>query len=102
LFLQDSQSIDTEDTVMRRTLSAAAVAVALAAAACASSPEVAPTAQERTQIETALRNGGYSRWEGIKLQGGAWAVDDARSSDGRTYDLRLDRNTMAVIGKEVD
>jgi hypothetical protein len=29
-------------------------------------------------------------------------VDDAKSIDGRTYDLRLDRNTLGVIGKEVD
>jgi hypothetical protein len=87
---------------MRRTLAVGAIALALAAAGCTTSREQVPTAQERTRIETALRAGGYTKWEGIVMREGAWRVDDAKSVDGRTYDLRLDRNTMAVIGKEVD
>lgn len=57
----------------------------------------APTEEERTKIEEALRAEGFTRWEEIELDDdGHWEVDDAVSSDGREYDLKLDANYTIV------
>ena len=63
----------------------------------------APTPQERSRIETMLRNEGFTRWGKIELDDeDVWEVDDAHASDGRTYDLKLHPDTLAIIGREPD
>jgi hypothetical protein len=59
----------------------------------------APTPQERSRIETILRNEGFTHWGRIELDDeiGVWEVDDAYASDGRSYDLKLDPDTLAII-----
>jgi hypothetical protein len=61
-----------------------------------------PTPQERSRIETVLRNEGFTRWGRIELDDDddLWEVDDARASDGRTYDLKLHPDTLAILGRE--
>jgi hypothetical protein len=62
----------------------------------------APTPQERSRIETVLRAEGFTRWGRIELDDDddLWEVNDAHASDGRTYDLRLHPDTLAIIGRE--
>jgi Peptidase propeptide and YPEB domain len=62
----------------------------------------APTPQERSRIETMLRNEGFTRWGRIEMDDDdyLWEVDDARASDGRTYDLQLHPDTLSIIGRE--
>jgi hypothetical protein len=62
----------------------------------------APTRQERSRIETMLRDEGFTRWGRIELDDDddLWEVDDAHASDGRTYDLKLHPDTLAIIGRE--
>ena len=62
----------------------------------------APTPQERSRIETMLRNEGFTRWGRIELDDDddLWEVDDAHAPDGRTYDLKLHPDTFAIIGRE--
>jgi hypothetical protein len=62
----------------------------------------APTPEERSRIEAVLRAQGFTRWGEIELDDGAWEVDDSRGSDGREYDLKLDRGTLAIMEREAD
>jgi hypothetical protein len=62
----------------------------------------APTPEERGNIEQKLRSLGFQSWKEIELDDGKWEVDDARHSDGRQYDLKLDPATLNVIKQERD
>ena len=61
-----------------------------------------PTAEERTRIESVLREQGFTRWDEIEFDDDAkaWEVDDAVSADGRKYDLKLDPNNLSIIKRE--
>jgi Peptidase propeptide and YPEB domain len=62
----------------------------------------APRPEERSRIETMLRNEGFTRWGKIELddEDDVWAVDDAHASDGNSYDLLLHPDTLAIIARE--
>jgi hypothetical protein len=64
--------------------------------------EQVPSPEERSRIETVLRNEGFTRWGKIELddEDDVWEVDDARASDGHRYDLRLHPDTLAIITRE--
>jgi len=61
----------------------------------------APTAEERTSIETALRAAGFTRWSEIELDDDQWEVDDAVAADGVKYDLKLDKS-FKIVKRERD
>ncbi len=80
---------------------------ALTMAGAVSGPAVAdddraPTAQERSAIESVLRAEGFVRWDEIELDDGVWEVDDARTAQGREYDLKLRPGTYEIIRREAD
>jgi hypothetical protein len=58
-----------------------------------------PSPDERSSVEAMLRNEGFSNWGKIELNedDDVWEVDDAYAYDGRKYDLKLDRDTLAII-----
>ena len=62
----------------------------------------APRPEERSRIETMLRNEGYTHWGKIELDDDddVWEVDNAYASDGHRYDLKLDPDTLAIITRE--
>jgi Peptidase propeptide and YPEB domain len=63
----------------------------------------APTADEQAKIESALKGAGYVSWQKIELEDGKkWEVDDARHSDGKTYDLDLSLDPIAVTNRKLD
>ena len=64
----------------------------------------APTPQERSRIETMLRNEGFTRWGKIGLEDDddIWEIDDAYASDGRKYDLQLEPDTLEIVAREPD
>lgn len=81
---------------------AAVLAASLAAApACA---DRAPTAIERQSVEKALRAAGFASWEEIELDddGPLWEVDDARTSDGKRYDLKLKPGSYEIVKRELE
>jgi uncharacterized membrane protein YkoI len=81
------------------------VLAALAMSAAAASPGLAdraPTADERAKIEQMLRSEGFTSWDEIELDDDGWEVDDAKGSDGREYELKLDRNTLRIIKRDPD
>lgn len=56
-----------------------------------------PTQQEQVRIEEALRKAGFKSWKKIELDDDRhWEVDDAVLSDGRKYDLTLDRDLNVI------
>jgi hypothetical protein len=61
-----------------------------------------PHPDERSRIETMLRNEGYTHWGKIELDDDdeVWEVDNAYASDGHRYDLRLDPDTLRIITRE--
>jgi hypothetical protein len=61
-----------------------------------------PTAEERTRIESVLREQGFTRWDEIAFDDDyeAWEVDDAVGADGRQYDLKLDAKNLSIIKRE--
>jgi len=83
-----------------RSLLVAAIA-ALACVSAASAEDRAPTAEELTQIEEALRADGFTSWEDVEFDDGVWEVDDALPGDGLKYDVRLDQ-TFTIIDREED
>jgi hypothetical protein len=62
----------------------------------------APTPQERSRIETMLRNEGFIRGGKIEFddEEDIWEVDNAHASDGHRYDLRLHPDTLEIITRE--
>ena len=62
-----------------------------------------PTPEMRTRIEAALREQGYTAWDDIDVErDGRIEVDDARGTDGKEYDLKLDPQTLRVVEREED
>ena len=82
--------------------------VAAAALACiAVTPTLAdrkPTLEERSRIETKLKELGYTSWDEIEFddERNAWEVDDARMADGRDYDLKLNPQTLDVVSRKLE
>jgi Peptidase propeptide and YPEB domain len=64
----------------------------------------APNPEERSRIETVLRNEGFIRWGKIELDDDddLWEVNDVYAADGRRYDLRLHPDTLAIVAREPD
>jgi hypothetical protein len=64
----------------------------------------APSPEERSRIETMLRNQGFTHWGKIELddESDAWEIDDAHASDGHRYDLRLHPDTLEILTREPD
>jgi hypothetical protein len=87
--------------IIKQTLPAILLAVGIMIAGQAFADR-APNAEERSRIESFLRNEGYTRWGEIELDDGVWEVDDAYASDGRKYDLKLHRDTLAIVKREAN
>ena len=62
----------------------------------------APSPDERSRIETMLRNEGFTGWGTIALDDDddVWEIDDAHTSDGNRYDLLLHPDTLDIIARE--
>lgn len=63
-----------------------------------------PTLEERSRIETKLKELGYTSWDEIEFdeERNAWEVDNARTADGRDYDLKLNPQTLDVISRKLE
>lgn len=61
-----------------------------------------PTLDERAKIETQLKSLGFTSWDQIEfdLNRDVWEIDDARSSDGLFYDLKLSKDELDVVSKK--
>lgn len=94
-------------TVTRTSFIALVLSLSLFAPSAAFADR-APTDEERSSIESALKAEGYTSWEEIEFDDDdddaddqVWEVDDARGSDGVEYDLKLDRD-YRIIKRERD
>lgn len=87
---------------MRRLSLGLAVAAACLAPVAASAADRKPTANELASIEQVLRAEGFVSWDDIEWDDdGYWEVDDAKTSTGQEYDLKLDQ-TFNVIERDED
>ena len=90
-----------------RTIVLAASSLALIAGP-ALAKDRAPTPQERAAIEKVLKAQGFTSWEEIELdddsprRAAVWDVDDARGSDGKAFDLKLEPVSPKVLRKTAD
>ncbi|MBC7282144.1 PepSY domain-containing protein [Hoeflea sp.] len=88
---------------MTRTAAIFAAILFAALTAPAFANDRAPTAEERASIEAALTAEGFTSWGEIELDDDkVWDVDDAIHSDGKEYDLELDKTTFAITGRDED
>ena len=82
-------------------LSALLALAAPLAAHAQSSDDRAPTPEETTLIDEALRAEGFTSWEEVEMDDGVWEIDDAVGADGQRHDLTLDMG-YAVIKRDDD
>jgi hypothetical protein len=87
---------------MRQKLYATLFVSTLGLAATPALADRPPSQAERTAIEKVLRAQGYVSWEEIEFDDGRWEVDDARTRNGREYDLKLDPATLHVVKRVLD
>ena len=88
---------------MTRTAAISAAILFTALTAPAFADDRAPTIEERAQIEAALTAEGFTSWGEIELDDDkVWDVDDAIHSDGKEYDLELDKTTLAITDRDED
>lgn len=82
----------------------AALLVPLALVAAPAAADRPPNDRERAAIELALRGAGFDRWEEIELDddGPYWDVDDARTADGRRYDVKIDPRSNRIVRRQLD
>ena len=61
-----------------------------------------PSPEERSSIETLLRDAGFQQWGKIELNedDDFWEVEDAYASDGRKYDLKLHLEMLTILKGE--
>lgn len=64
----------------------------------------APPPEVRARIETYLRAQGFTRWDEIASDdnGRIWKVDDARHTDGKKYELKLNAQTLQEVERRLD
>lgn len=64
----------------------------------------APTGEELTKIESALKGMGYTSWKSIEMDDDqtVWEVDDAKLADGTKHDLKLATESLNVVEKDPD
>ena len=62
------------------------------------------TLEERARIETRLRGLGFERWGDIEREsdGREWEVDDARTADGREFDVRLAVDDLRELSRKLE
>ncbi len=63
-----------------------------------------PNQKERSQIQNHLHSLGYTSWDDIEFDTdrGLWEIDDARTSDGKFYDLKLAPGSLEVVRRRID
>lgn len=87
-------------------------ALAATALALVASPALAkdrpPTDQERAAIEKVLRAQGFTSWEEIEYDDDSpvrkpvWDIDDARTKEGKAFDVKLEPGTLNVVRRSPD
>jgi uncharacterized membrane protein YkoI len=81
-----------------------AATLVLALAATPAAADRPPTDAERAAVERTLRAASFISWEEIDLDddGPHWDVDDARTRDGRRYDVKIDPRSLRIVRRQVD
>lgn len=55
-----------------------------------------PTPEELARIEAVLQAEGFVSYDDIEWDNGMWEIDDARTTDGKEYDVKLDQTFNLV------
>jgi hypothetical protein len=87
----------------RRHILTGALALGMGLAAAPALADDRPvTPQERAQIETSLRQAGFTSWGEIEFDDGRFDVDDAIAADGGKFDLELSSVDFTILKRERD
>ena len=60
-----------------------------------------PNQKEGQQISDALHSLGFTRWQGVELEGGSWQVSNAEGGKGNKVDLKLDSKTYKIVESKI-
>lgn len=62
----------------------------------------APNEKEMAALSTSLKAAGFVSWEEVELDddGPYWDIDDARTSDGARYDLKMKPGTLEIFSRD--
>ncbi len=80
-------------------LSALALGLALTGSAFA---DRAPTPDEQTKIEAALKKEGFTKWKSIEVESDEIEIEDAIDASGKQFDLELDPKTFAITKRKAE
>ncbi|WP_206363628.1 PepSY domain-containing protein [Sphingomonas crocodyli] len=87
--------------MVRMLIPAALIAAAVASPALA---DRGPSREEAAAIAAKLTEAGFKSWNKVEFDedGPIWKVDDARTIEGKTYDLQLDPTHYGIVKKDGD
>lgn len=86
---------------MQRTLGTLMVGLGIAALATPALADRGPSKEEAQAIAAKLTAEGFKGWGKIELDDQIWEVDNARTVDGKTYDLKLNP-AYEIVKKDRD
>ena len=93
---------------MRFRYTAALLPLVCLLAGPAAAKDRPPTTQERAAIETVLRAAGFVSWEEIEYDDDSprrpavWDIDDARTADGKAFDVKLQPGSLKELRRTPD
>lgn len=86
---------------MRNVFGQPLIALGLLSLATPAFADRGPSKEESQAIAAKLTAEGYQRWDKIELDDGVWEVDNARTLDGKVYDLKLNA-AFQIVKKSGD
>lgn len=86
---------------MRAKTTIVALALATGLAGAVRADERLPPEQQ-AKVEAVLKREGFTRWQEIEMDDGLIEVDDAIDAAGKTFDLKLDPNTLAIVRRKAE
>ena len=60
----------------------------------------APSADERTRVEQALRKLGFKEWGKIELDDDVWFIEEVIDAEGKEWEVELDAVDLRLMSKE--
>ncbi|MCJ2071627.1 PepSY domain-containing protein [Methylobacterium sp. J-030] len=86
---------------MRRAAPFLALTILVGLSIAARADEKLPPDQQ-AKVEAMLKQEGFTQWKEIEFDDGVIEVDDAIDANGKTFDLKLDPKTLAIVKRKAE